>query len=477
MKKLFLAALSLLAAACSTPNNEIDGNPVPEAPSTPVTLGASCDPGTRTYLDDNLQVRWAADDQLGVYAGDSENACFSIKPEYAGNAYAEFTGTITGSPAQYIAYYPYDEHAVIGYNTQTHRQILSLPTLCDEHGVLSGLPKNLPSVAFSQDEELYFRNVCGLLKFTVKTSMANGIYLKNIFYLVDYGTKYGGFESVAVLFDEGLDDGDEPVVETGEGVGYKRLHIGKNDNGEMVRNRNSSGGEKYTAKTFYMKLPPHTAPSFILTFTYTDAGDPHQVERTYTIKSDKPLTLNRSTILNMGTFELGSYTEGEHITIGEQSGVVYDVADNGDGTKTVSVLSDEEYESFYYNGVQIPNLGLGGLSNNDGYSNTIRVQQCDGNTYDGGNIVLSRDFPAFYWCQQLGKDWYIPGLEEWKEICRHWETVEAESATSIKYKTYWSSNQYQITPTCENKHYFTGISANTPNSIAKFRAISKFQLK
>lgn len=100
---------------------------------------------------------------------------------------------------------------------------------------------------------------------------------------------------------------------------------------------------------------------------------------------------------NIKTYKIGDYYDD-----GKKQGVVFEVSDDGRHGKIVSLMESEDKLSWYP----------------DGFTKTRLVSAED--RYNGLNNMMKvksisrwrKRFPAFAWCADLGKDWYLPAIEE-----------------------------------------------------------------
>ena len=94
--------------------------------------------------------------------------------------------------------------------------------------------------------------------------------------------------------------------------------------------------------------------------------------------------------------EIKSYKVGDYYNVNGKQGVVFEVCDNGQHGKIVSLDQKQlRWRKF-------DSQSIGVTSKSDGRSNT--------------DIVMSRsdynNYPAFAWCREQGKDWYLPSKNE-----------------------------------------------------------------
>ena len=123
---------------------------------------------------------------------------------------------------------------------------------------------------------------------------------------------------------------------------------------------------------------------------------------------------------------LSKYKVGDVVTVNGVQGIVYQTAPT---VKLVSVAessgkwSDEEFTTWardLYNGA----------------ANMRRVK---------GMAGWQSRLPLFKWCDDLGKGWYLPAIEELRDICRQKVLINRVSAengfTTLKENHYWSSTE------------------------------------
>lgn len=120
---------------------------------------AGSDVLTRTELTEGGGVLWVAGDAVSVFDPDGANKCFTTDE---GGASVTFSGFVSSEGA-YHALYPYDVDAVISEG------LISAELLPEQTATAGGFASGLnPSVAAADAQDnLFFRNVCALVKFTL----------------------------------------------------------------------------------------------------------------------------------------------------------------------------------------------------------------------------------------------------------------------------------------------------------------------
>ena len=128
-----------------------------------VVFHAGWDPETRTVLQEDLSVWWSPGDSISLFVGSGSNGGYKLtSTNNEPAAHTDFVGQISGSGDTYIAIYPYNEtNRVDGNNV-----FFTIPTeqIAKEGTFADGA---LVSIAVSDNESLYFRNLCGGIQFSV----------------------------------------------------------------------------------------------------------------------------------------------------------------------------------------------------------------------------------------------------------------------------------------------------------------------
>ena len=142
-----------------------------------VVFHAGWAPETKTVLQEDGSVWWSPGDEISMFVGDGDNGGYKLtstneKP----SAITDFIGSIgdNSTGASYIAIYPYSKSNYVSGNT-IHAEIPAVQVA--KEGTFE---KDLfVSAAYSEDDNLFFRNVCSGIKFSVKTSGINKIEIFN----------------------------------------------------------------------------------------------------------------------------------------------------------------------------------------------------------------------------------------------------------------------------------------------------------
>lgn len=162
---LYLAVLTAMVSACS--EDELADNTQPSG-KVPMEFYANTDASTRTILTTDNAVHWEANDTISLFDPTGANNQFSTTQS---GPIVTFTGEATPAEGTYYALYPYDENAQIEGTTIT--TTLPAEQMARAGSFAQGLN---PSVATADaTNNLCFKNVCALVKFTLDGSITTTI--------------------------------------------------------------------------------------------------------------------------------------------------------------------------------------------------------------------------------------------------------------------------------------------------------------
>lgn len=115
---------------------------------------------TRTMVDEENRVCWVKGDQIGVFGGEGViNIPFSFNSMADSGQSAIFKGNLPEGGAPSVAYYPYDDEAVL----EGDKLSFVLPS---EYDYTEN--SNAPMIGVKQDDgNFLFKHLCGLLKFSI----------------------------------------------------------------------------------------------------------------------------------------------------------------------------------------------------------------------------------------------------------------------------------------------------------------------
>ena len=162
---LYLAVLTAMVSACS--EDELADNTQPSG-KVSMEFYANTDASTRTILTTDNAVHWEANDAISLFDPTGANNQFSTTQS---GPIVTFTGEATPAEGTYYALYPYDTNAQIKGTTIT--TTLPAEQMARAGSFAQGLN---PSVATADaTNNLCFKNVCALVKFTLGGSITTTI--------------------------------------------------------------------------------------------------------------------------------------------------------------------------------------------------------------------------------------------------------------------------------------------------------------
>ena len=162
---LYLAVLTAMVSACS--EDELADNTQPSG-KVPMEFYANTDASTRTILTTDNAVHWEANDAISLFDPKGNNNRFYTTES---GPSVTFTGEATPAEGTYYALYPYDANAQIKGTTIT--TTLPAEQMARAGSFAQGLN---PSVATADaTNNLCFKNVCALVKFTLDGSITTTI--------------------------------------------------------------------------------------------------------------------------------------------------------------------------------------------------------------------------------------------------------------------------------------------------------------
>jgi len=177
MRKLYfypVIACAMMMAGCTSSEN------LDNSPAANMTLSAdvetSTDAGTRMYLGNydatnkQYDVLWEANDKIGIWNSSSWSE-FTLTGGMD-KTRAQFSGTLSAVPTTYYAFYPSsivsstDKASITLSSAQTYRN-------AGKDNQTKVLGQNMwPAYSESATQPLPFKNLCGVMRFNVKTADA-----------------------------------------------------------------------------------------------------------------------------------------------------------------------------------------------------------------------------------------------------------------------------------------------------------------
>lgn len=157
-------ALSLLFCGCAKEVEQLQ----PQEELHEVVFHAGWAPETKTILQDDGSVWWSPGDEISLFVGKGNDGGYKLtSTNDEPSATTDFVGNISkkSSTETYTAIYPYNEVNNVEENT-IYTVIPAIQTAKES----TFEQKTFVSIARSDNENLYFRNICSGIKFSVKNA-------------------------------------------------------------------------------------------------------------------------------------------------------------------------------------------------------------------------------------------------------------------------------------------------------------------
>lgn len=125
------------------------------------------------------------------------------------------------------------------------------------------------------------------------------------------------------------------------------------------------------------------------------------------------------------------YAVGDYYYDGVKEGVVFEIWDNGNSGKIVSMTKSSSSLKWSSDADEQKRL-IGADSETDGAYNMVVVKAI---------TDWESKYPAFKWCADLGEGWYLPAKQELITICNNKTAIDANLTDVLGTYTYWSSTE------------------------------------
>lgn len=147
-----------------------------------------------------------------------------------------------------------------------------------------------------------------------------------------------------------------------------------------------------------------------------------------------------------------TYSVGDIYSHNGKVGIIVSVSRDGLHGK---IVSTDETEDFTW---AVEDIVTGATDEDNGMNNMKKIRAIDG---------WHDKFPAFAWCADKGKDWYLPAINELKTVY--------ESQTVGRSGEYWSSTEYKdVGVNTLNMRTCANHAAKKNTQYIKIRAMAKF---
>lgn len=260
MKKLLLFTLfaATIFASCSKEQPERS-----EVVSGGACFTAVVDDAPKTYLDGNSVV-WSSGDEISIF--DEAGTNFKFKTENGGET-ATFVQVTEGElqGTTFYAVYPYSASASISDGTISYTSSTSYYV----QGSSFTRSKEAVMVAKTTSNELHFKNVSSLIKFTIPNDVVD---IKMLYF-------YAGGHGIAGAMNITVDGEGTPAATTSSSEG---ITISMDDKTSLP------------ARTYYLPIIPNTYNNLRVKITYDD----NSISEAFSLNQ---LKAERNKITNIGT--------------------------------------------------------------------------------------------------------------------------------------------------------------------------------
>ena len=134
------------------------------------------------------------------------------------------------------------------------------------------------------------------------------------------------------------------------------------------------------------------------------------------------------------------YQVGDYYNESGKEGIVFSVDDSGANGKIISLLQSTETLAWASDAVE-QNRAYGATNSSEGLENFAKIAAI---------ADWKSKYPAFKWCYDLGKGWYLPAIQELERFTIYPTIREAinkglkeNGGTPITTLAYWSSTEWQ----------------------------------
>lgn len=284
--------IGLLAVSCSVHELDVKEIPALEDNVFYASLESYSTPETKTYVNEDLNILWDAEDRISIFNRTTLNQAFLFMGETGDNAgYFEQDPDVavsgTGNPLGVIyAVYPYQASTSVG---ESGELTLTLPAVQTYREGTFGPGANT-MVSVTRDNLLRFKNVGGYL---VLKLYGEGISVSSIKLEGHQGEKLSGEAIVTPVI------GRDPVISMAETAGTS-ITLNFDEPVQL----NATGDE---STLFWLVVPPtHFASGFTLTVT-----DPHN--RVFIKDTNRDLAVTRNDMLRISPIEVVLNSDGLRI--------------------------------------------------------------------------------------------------------------------------------------------------------------------
>ena len=195
---LYLGLATALVAACSIQEEDFKA-PQQDDVIYYASFENPAEEGTRVYANEDLLLRWTADDRVSIFGKNTYNQQYQFLGETGDNSggfsKVDVAEYVTGNPISHtVSVYPYQASTKI-----TEDEVLTVTLPSEQHYAANtfGLGANT-MVSVSADNFLQYKNVCGFLRVSL---YGEGVSVSSIVLKGNNGEKLAGKATVTMPLD------------------------------------------------------------------------------------------------------------------------------------------------------------------------------------------------------------------------------------------------------------------------------------
>ena len=292
MKRSILFALSIaLLGACSTKEKDIL-TPVQDDVVFYASFEQPVEEGTRVYANEDLLLRWTADDRVGIFNKLTYNQEYIFTGQTGANAggfkKVDNDEFVTGNPISHVvSVYPYQEATTI-----TEEEVISLTLPAEQEFVENtfGLGANT-MVSVSENNVLQYKNVGGFLRISLYGA---GVSVSSITLKGNDDEMLAGKATVRMPLD-----GEPSVVMASDAV--KEITL-------LCDSPVTLSANAEDCKDFWFVVPPMTFDrGFTISVNQISGG-------VFEKSTSKSITIERSRLTKMSPMEVESATPPVYVS-------------------------------------------------------------------------------------------------------------------------------------------------------------------
>ena len=343
MRRFFVYGLTIaLLAACSTREKDFQ-TPVQEDVIYYASFEQPAEESTRVYANEDLLLRWTADDRISIFGKNTYNQQYKFLGETGDNSggFSKVDGAeyVTGNPISHtVSVYPYQASTKI-----TEDEVLTVTLPAEQHYAENtfGLGANT-MVSVTADNFLQYKNVGGYL---VLKLYGNGVSVSSITLKGNNGEKLAGKATVTMPLD-----GTPSVVMADDAITTVTLTCEKPVQLGLTEEESTQ---------FWFVIPP---VSFEEGFTVTVTNSAGE---SYVKSTTKSYSISRSTLSRMSALK---------VDLAPVASTLAEISGFADGTRVKTkpvqvmaktmrgfILSDDTRTIFLYSTKDLDGIDVGDI--------------------------------------------------------------------------------------------------------------------